>query len=82
MDNITIKHELKKFLSDSFKVKEINNEDNIFNTGIVHSLFFIQLLIFIEKKFKIELMEDEFDISNLTNINAIANVIANKMVNV
>lgn len=78
MDIDKIKQELREFLTRSFRIHEIKNTDNIFDTGIVHSLFFIQLLIFIEKNFNVELHDGEFDIANLTTIDSIAGLIANK----
>jgi acyl carrier protein len=79
MDITKAKLALREFLAGSFKIHDIKNSDDIFDTGIVHSLFFIQLLIFIEKKFKIELEEGDFDINKLRNINEIANLIVNKL---
>jgi D-alanine--poly(phosphoribitol) ligase subunit 2 len=79
MDIAHAKHELKEFLSRSFKIHSIKDTDDIFDTGIVHSLFFIQLLVFIEKKFKIELVEGEFNISKLRSIDEIANLISSKV---
>ncbi|HAU1838728.1 TPA: acyl carrier protein, partial [Legionella pneumophila] len=53
--------------------------DNIFDTGAMHSLFFIQLLVFIEKKYKIDLEVGEFDLNQLTSIDAIAHFISSKL---
>ncbi|HFR5667775.1 TPA: phosphopantetheine-binding protein [Legionella pneumophila] len=53
--------------------------DNIFDTGAMHSLFFIQLLVFIEKKYKIDLEVGEFDLNQLTTIDAIAHFISSKL---
>ncbi|HAU1297464.1 TPA: acyl carrier protein, partial [Legionella pneumophila] len=52
---------------------------NIFDTGAMHSLFFIQLLVFIEKKYKIDLEVGEFDPNQLTTIDAIALFISSKL---
>ncbi len=79
MDITKIKSELQNFLTQAFKIQKIENSCDIFNLGIVHSLFFIQLLVFIEKKFKIELREGEFDITKLKNIDTIANLILLKI---
>ena len=73
-----IKQELRKFLSASYKIENIPDTLDIFESGIVHSLFFIQLLIFIEKKFKIELEPDEFDFKNLRTIESIAKLIESR----
>jgi D-alanine--poly(phosphoribitol) ligase subunit 2 len=74
-----IKNEVKLFLLHSFRVKDIGDSENIFDTGAMHSLFFIQLLVFIEKKYKIDLDVGEFEPSQLTSIDAIAHFIASKL---
>lgn len=73
-----IKQEIKQFLDKSFKINHLEDSQDIFDTGIVHSLFFVQLLIFIEKKFKIELNPDEFDITSLRTIDSISQLVLNK----
>lgn len=74
-----IKKEVKLFLLNSFRIKDIAYADNLFDTGAMHSLFFIQLLVFIEKKYKIDLEVGEFEPKQLTSIDAIADFIANKL---
>lgn len=74
-----IKNEVKLFLLNSFRIKDIGYSDNIFDTGAMHSLFFIQLLVFIEKKYKIDLEVGEFDPNQLTSIDAIACFISSKL---
>ncbi|HAT8636391.1 TPA: acyl carrier protein [Legionella pneumophila] len=74
-----IKNEVKLFLLNSFRIKDIGYSDNIFETGAMHSLFFIQLLVFIEKKYKIDLEVGEFDLNQLTSIDAIAHFISSKL---
>ncbi|KTD53731.1 D-alanine--poly(phosphoribitol) ligase subunit 2 [Legionella santicrucis] len=79
MDIEHIKKEIKLFLLNSFRIKDIGYSDNIFETGATHSLFFIQLLVFIEKKFKIDLEVGEFEPNQLTSIDAIADFISRKL---
>ncbi|HHF7367962.1 TPA: acyl carrier protein [Legionella bozemanae] len=74
-----IKKEVKQFLLNSFRIKDIGYSDNIFDTGAMHSLFFIQLLVFIEKKYKIDLEVGEFEPNQLTSIDAIAGFISSKL---
>ncbi|HAT8848015.1 TPA: acyl carrier protein [Legionella pneumophila subsp. pneumophila] len=74
-----IKNEVKLFLLNSFRIKDIGYSDNIFDTGAMHSLFFIQLLVFIEKKYKIDLEVGEFDLNQLISIDAIAHFISSKL---
>lgn len=79
MDINHIKKALKIFLLHSFRVKDIAYSDNLFETGAMHSLFFIQLLVFIEKKYKIDIEVGEFDTNKLTNIDEISQFIFSKL---
>lgn len=74
-----IKEEIKDYLLNSFRIRDIGYSDNIFDTGAMHSLFFIQLLVFIEKRYKIDLDVGEFDPNQLTSIDAIAYLISSKI---
>jgi acyl carrier protein len=79
MEIMEVKNEVKLFLLHSFRIKEIDFSDNIFDTGAMHSLFYIQLLVFIEKKFKLDLNVGEFDPKQLTSIDNIAQFIFSKL---
>lgn len=74
-----IRNEVKIFLLNSFRLKDISDSDNLFDTGAMHSLFFIQLLVFIEKKYQIDLDVGEFDPKQLTSIDSIAQFIKSKL---
>lgn len=78
MNTSEVKTTVKDFLFGSFRIQNIDDNSNIFDTGIVHSLFFIRLLVFIEKKFQIELDSTEFEIDKLSTINQIADLIVLK----
>lgn len=75
-----IKQEIRQFLQNSFKIKAIKDSENIFESGLVHSLFFIQLLVFIEKTFSVSLDASEFDITALNTVDAIATLVTMKRV--
>ena len=50
----------------------------LFETGIVNSLFAVQLMTFIEKTFQIEVGMDDLDIENFKSINATAAFVMKK----
>lgn len=74
-----IKSEIQVFLLNSFRIKELGFSDNIFDTGAMHSLFYIQLLVFIEKKFKIDLEVGDFNPNELVSVDTIAAFIYSKL---
>ena len=49
---------------------DLDDDDNLFESGIVNSLFAVQLMTFIEKTFAIEVEMDDLDIENFKSLNA------------
>jgi acyl carrier protein len=61
---------LTNFLLSSIKIPNLNDDDNLFESGIVNSLFAVQLATFLEKTFAIEIGMDDLDIGNFKSLNA------------
>ena len=67
-----IKETVKGFLLNSIHISELDEDDNLFELGIVNSLFAVQLMTFIEKTFAVEVEMDDLDIENFKSLNAAA----------
>jgi len=65
-----IKETVKRFILSSINFTHLDDDDNLFESGIVNSLFAIQLMTFIEKAFSIEVEMDDMDIENFKSLNA------------
>ena len=65
-----IKETVKRFILSSINFTYLDDDDNLFESGIVNSLFAIQLMTFIEKTFAIEVGMDDLDIENFKSLNA------------
>lgn len=65
-----IKETLKRFILSSIDITDLDYDDNLFESGIVNSLFAVQLMTFIEKTFAIEVGTDDLDIENFKSLNA------------
>ena len=65
-----IKETVKRFILSSINFTHLDDDDNLFESGIVNSLFAIQLMTFIEKTFAIEVEMDDLDIENFKSLNA------------
>lgn len=63
--------ELCNFLGRYFELSEVNDEDDFFQKGLVNSLFSMQLIVFIEKKFQITMEMEEINPENLSSIHNI-----------
>ncbi|MCC2384538.1 acyl carrier protein [Bacillus cereus] len=57
---------------------EFNDDTEIFEEGLVNSLFAIQLMTFLEKEFAIKVTMDDLDMDNYKSVNSIGNFIRNK----
>jgi methoxymalonate biosynthesis acyl carrier protein len=65
-----IKETVKRFILSAIKFIDLDDDDNLFESGIVNSLFAVQLMTFIEKTFSIEVGIDDLDIDNFKSLNA------------
>ena len=50
-DEKGIKETVKRFISSSINIPNLDDDDNLFESGIVNSLFAVQLMTFIERTF-------------------------------
>lgn len=65
-----VRKTITTFLLSSINIANLNDDDNLFASGIVNSLFAVQLMTFLEKIFVIELGMDDLDIENFKSVNA------------
>jgi methoxymalonate biosynthesis acyl carrier protein len=75
---IPVKELLREFLAEASGIPDINDDTELFSTGIVNSLFAIQLMMYIEKTFNIPIAMDDLDFDNFSSINAITNFVESK----
>ncbi|MCG7407062.1 phosphopantetheine-binding protein [Paenibacillus sp. ACRRX] len=73
-----IRNQTRAFLSKYIKNQQLKDNDDIFAIGDVNSLFAMQLVMFIEKEFGIEIDNNDLDLNNFKSIQAIATLIASK----
>lgn len=59
--------------------KPIGDDDDIFDLGIVDSLFALQLLAFVEGEFSITAERDDLDIRNFCSIAALSAFVERKL---
>jgi acyl carrier protein len=69
-DENRIKETVTGFILNSINLPDLKEDDPLFETGIVNSLFAVQLMTFIEKTFHIEVGMDDLDIENFKSIKA------------
>ena len=77
-DATGIKTAIRSFVLNSINITDLNDDDDLFQTGIVNSLFAVQLMTFIEKTFQIEVEADDLDIENFKSIQAATGFVVKK----
>ena len=73
-----VKETVRRFLLSSINVADLDDDDNLFESGLVNSLFAVQLMTFIEKTFGIEVGMEDLDIENFKSLNAAAEFVVRK----
>ena len=73
-----IKEKVKEFVTKYIQEDELGYDVNLFEGGFVNSLFAMQLVMFIESEFGIQVDNSDLDIANFDTINHIVELIENK----
>lgn len=73
------KREVRDYILSSARLGDLDDTTDIFDSGIVNSLFVIQLMIFLEKEFSIKITMDDLDMSHFRSVGSIAAFVEEKM---
>jgi acyl carrier protein len=73
-----IKETVRRFISTSVNITHLDDDHNLFESGIVNSLFAVQLMTFLEKTFGIEVGMDDLDIENFKSLSATTAFVSRK----
>jgi methoxymalonate biosynthesis acyl carrier protein len=66
-----IREFIKANITNFDKETNFNDDENIFEMGLVNSLFAMKLLNYVESEFKIEVTYDDMEIENFSTVNNI-----------
>ncbi|MEK4058476.1 MULTISPECIES: acyl carrier protein [Paenibacillus] len=66
-----IKSDVRAFLSRYVKNQDIQDDEDIFSSGAVNSLFAMQLIMYLESRFSIRITNQEMNPDNFKSINSI-----------
>ena len=75
-----VKQTIRNFINTSINIDGLSDDENLFESGIVNSLFAVELTTFIEHRFGVEIGMDDLDIANFKSINAAAAFVGRKSV--
>ncbi len=66
--------EIRQFIADKFLFGDggkLNSQESLLETGILNSTGVLELVLYLEKQFKIKVNDDELTAENLDTISAI-----------
>lgn len=66
---------IRTFISDRLPQVEFSDDDEIFELGLVNSLFAVELVMFIERTFDLVLPNEVITLDNFRNVAAMAEMI-------
>lgn len=70
---------LKPFLAQFIRDEKITPEQDLFASGLVNSLFAMQMVLFIEKEYGIRVENEDLDFENFKSLNNLVSFISKKL---
>ena len=77
-DTNHVKETVRNFINNSINIDGLGDDENLFESGIVNSLFAVQLMTFVERSFGIEIGMEDLDVENFKSVNTTAAFINRK----
>lgn len=74
-----IRTHLRTFIGKYLGSESFGDDENIFGKGYVTSLFALQLVMMVEKKFGIRVDNEDLKLSNFQSVSAISGLIERKL---
>jgi acyl carrier protein len=69
---------IREFISGNVRMQNLDDDFDIFGSGIVNSLFTIELMTFLERSFTIKVTMDDLDMENFKSVNAASRFVLRK----
>lgn len=69
---------IREFLRRFFEVDKLEDNDDFFALGFINSLFAMQLVLWVEKDFRIKVEDEDLEIENFNTVEAIARFVERK----
>ncbi len=77
-NDLTRRQIIRNFINDAISIDALGDDENLFECGILNSLFAVQLMTFLEQKFGIEIEGDDLELDNFKSIAATADFVERK----
>ena len=77
-DVATVRTQVREFLAQHLRNMDVEDDEDLFGSGLVNSLFAMQLLLFVESRFGLQIANEDLDIRNFHSVDAITALIESK----
>lgn len=78
---INIRENIREYIIKHIRQSTLDDNQDLFSSGLLNSLFAMQLVMFVEKEFKLKVENVDLDIKNFRTVNAITNLVQMKLAN-
>lgn len=68
----SVESKIRSFLGKYVSDPEVDGDLDLFASGLVNSLYAMQLVLFIEKEYGIQVANEDLDYENFKSVNAIS----------
>ncbi len=79
METKVVRENIRAYILQNVTLDELDNDLEIFNEGLVSSLFAIELMTFIEKHFAIKITMEDLDLDNFKSVSSITQFVEYKI---
>jgi methoxymalonate biosynthesis acyl carrier protein len=79
---VATREKIREFILDNVQETEVGDDVDIFERGLVRSMFVMQLVLFVEQEFGISVTGDDLQFENFRTIATIDGLVTRKMAGV
>ena len=69
---------VREFLCQFINVKDVDIDLDLFQSGLINSLFAMQLVIFLEQEYGFQIANEDLDLDNFRSLGAISEFVMRK----
>ncbi len=77
-DSDHLKSEIRSFVGSAFKGKELTDDEDIFASGVVNSLFAMELITFLEGTYSITIENEDLELENFSTVDKLVELVERK----
>ena len=74
----TVRTRIRDHLKKSLRVEDLDDDVDIFDSGLVDSMFAVQLVAFTEQEFDIIVEDDDLDMDNFRSVDGLTSFVERK----